>query len=91
MNLQLSTTQDVFLIIVVVAIALFFVTAAILAIASTLLVKKVKEVVAKAEEAIDSAQEAIETVSNLGKKSRGPLAVLKTIAHIVDTVDKGKK
>ena len=93
MDLQLSTAQDVFLIIVTVAIALFFVAAAVLAIASTLLVKKVKEVVQKAEDAIDSVESAAETLRDLGNKAGGPLAALKTIAHIVDSVSgaKGKK
>ncbi len=88
--LQLSTTQSVFLIIVAVAISLFFLLAAALTVAGLLLVSKVKKVISKAELAIDSVEEATETIKNIGSQAGGPLAVFKVIKGIVDVVNRKK-
>jgi hypothetical protein len=88
--LQLSTTQSVFLIIVAVAISLFFVIGAVLLTAALMLVSKVKKVVAKAELAIESVEEATETIKHIGANAGGPLAIFKVIKSIHDIVNKKK-
>jgi len=88
MTLELSTAQDVFLIIVTLSVALFFVAGAIMFAAQIFLVSKIKKVVKKAEVAIDSVEAASETIKNLGSKAGGPLAVFKLIASIVEGVKK---
>lgn len=89
--LQLSTTQSVFLIIVAVAISLFFLLAAVLTVVSLLLVSKIKKVVTKAETAIESVEEATETIKNIGSQASGPLAVFKIIKSLADMVNNKKK
>ncbi|CAN5171444.1 hypothetical protein BH09PAT3_BH09PAT3_0740 [soil metagenome] len=88
--LQLSTLQSVFLIIVAVAISLFFLLGAALLVAGLFLVSKVKKVVVKAEEAIDSVEAATETIKNIGSQAGGPLAVFKVIKAVADIVSKKK-
>lgn len=88
--LHLSTLQSVLLIIVAVAISLFFVLAAVLTIVGLVIMSKVKKVMAKAEDAITSVEEATETIKNIGAQAGGPLAVLKVIKNIYDTVNRKK-
>lgn len=89
--LQLSTAQDVFLIIVVVAIALFFVVGTVLLIAALMLVSKVKKAIAKAEATLQSVEDATETLKTIGAKAGGPLAVLKIAKSIIDVASKAKR
>lgn len=88
--LQLSTTQSVFLIIIAVAISLFFIIGTALLIAVMVLVSKIKKMVAKAEDAIDSVEEATTTIKNIGAQASGPLAFLKIIKGVVDVVNRKK-
>lgn len=88
--LQLSTLQSVFLIIVAVAITLFFVLAASLTVVGLIIASKVKKVIAKAEEAIDSVEEATETIKHIGSQAGGPLAFFKVVKNIVEVVNRKK-
>jgi hypothetical protein len=88
--LHLSTFQSVLLIIVTVAISLFFLLSAAVAVVALMLVKKIKAVVAKAEDAIDSVEAATETIKNIGAQATGPLAIFKTIKAIIDLTNKKK-
>ena len=88
--LHLSTLQSVFLIIVAVAISLFFLLAAALTVAGLVLVSKIKKVISKAEEAIDSVEEATETIKAIGSQAGGPLAIFKVVKNILDIVNKKK-
>lgn len=88
--LQLSTLQSVLLIVVAVAISLFFLLAAALTVVGLVVMSKVKKVIVKAEEAIDSVEEATETIKNIGANAGGPLAVLKIVKTIYDTVNRKK-
>lgn len=88
--LQLSTTQSVFLIIVAVAVSLFFLIGTMLLVAALVLVSKVKKVIAKAESVIDSVEEATETIKDISLQARGPLAVFKVIKAIADIANRKK-
>lgn len=88
--LHLSTFQSVLLVVVAVAISLFFLLAAILAGLAISLVGKIKKVVVKAELAIDSVEEATETIKHIGSQAGGPLAVFKVIKNIIEVVNKKK-
>ena len=88
--LQLSTLQSVLLIIIAVAISLFFVLASALTVVGLLIMSKIKKVIAKAEEAIDSVEEATESIKNIGAQAGGPLAILKVVKNIYDMVNRKK-
>jgi hypothetical protein len=88
--LQLSTLQSVLLIIVAVAISLFFIIATALTVVGLVIMNKVKKVIAKAEEAIDSVEEATETIKNIGSQAGGPLAMLKVVKNIYDIMNRKK-
>lgn len=88
--LHLSTLQSVFLIIVAVAISLFFVIGTALLVAALVLVSKVKKVVVKAEDAIESVEEATETIKHIGAQASGPMAIFKVVKTISDIVNNKK-
>ncbi len=88
--LHLSTLQSVFLIIVAVAVSLFFIIGALLLGLAIALVSRVKKVVNKAEVAIESVEEATETIKNIGQNAGGPLAAFKVIKSIVEIVNRKK-
>lgn len=90
MELQLSTLDQVLLIVTTSAITLFFLLGAALLIVGLVLVSKIKKVVAKAEEAINSVEEATETIKNIGAQAGGPLAIFKIIKNVYDVVNRKK-
>ncbi|HEY1064333.1 MAG TPA: hypothetical protein VGE30_03505 [Candidatus Saccharimonadales bacterium] len=90
MELQLSTLDQVFLIITASAVSLFFIVGVIVLITVLVLVSKIKKVVVKAEDAIESVEEATETIKNIGAQAGGPLAVFKVIKNIYDVMNKKK-
>lgn len=81
-HMDLSTTQQVLLIILSSVLAIFL----ILAIAVTVLVigilKKVKIIVSKAEKVVESA----EAVGNVFKKTASPVGILHLVQNIVGMV-----
>lgn len=88
--LHLSTFQSVLLIIVAVAVTLFFLLWAVAAIIAMVLVSRVKKVVVKAEAAIDSVEAAGETIKNIGAQAGGPLAIFKVIKAIIKVANRKK-
>lgn len=90
MELQLSTLDQVLLIVTTSAITLFFLLGAALLIVGLVLVSKIKKVVAKAEDAINSVEEATETIKNIGAQAGGPLAIFKIIKNVYDVVNRKK-
>jgi predicted MFS family arabinose efflux permease len=90
MELQLSTLDQVLLIITTSAITLFFLLGVAMLIVGLVLVSKIKKVVAKAEDAIDSVEAATETIKNIGAQAGGPLAIFKIIKSVYDVVNRKK-
>ena len=89
--LHLSTLDTTLLIIVAVALSLYFILGSALIIALLLLVKKMKQLALKAEEAIESVEEATTTIKNIGSQASGPLALIKVIKAVADLFNKDKK
>jgi hypothetical protein len=90
MELQLSTLDQVLLIITTSAITLFFLLGIAALIVSLVLVSKIKKLVAKAEDAVNSVEEATETIKNIGAQAGGPLAIFKIIKNVYDVVNRKK-
>ncbi len=83
----MNTTEQILLIILSGALAVFLMLAIYLIVQILRLVKVVNELAAKAQHLIDSAETAAETVKN----AAGQLSVLKFVHSIVDMVNKRKK
>lgn len=88
MEIQLmNTAEQIILIILAGALAIFLVMAIYLMVQILRLVKVINQTAEKAQEFIDSAETAAETIKN----AAGQLSLLKFVHSVVDMVTKRKK
>jgi len=86
-TMDLSTTQEVLLIILSSALAIFLILAIAVVVTALLILKKVKLIIGKAEHIIESA----ETAANIFKKTATPVGIFHVIQNIVSTVSNSNK
>lgn len=89
--LHLSTLDTTLLIIITIALSLFFFLGSALLISLLILVKKMKALALKAEEALESVEEATTTIKNIGAQANGPLALVKVIKGVADLFNNDKR
>jgi len=90
----MNTTEQILLIILSAFLAIFLGLGIALIVGITRLVKKVNAVADSAQEIIEKAHDIadkVENVSDIFKKSAGPLALGRTLMNMVETVIKHKK
>lgn len=80
--MDLSTTQQVLLVILASALAIFIVLAIVIAVMVIRLLMTIKLITAKAEQLIASA----ESVAQVFKNASGPMAIFKVIRSVADMV-----
>jgi hypothetical protein len=80
--MDLSTTQEVLLIILSSALAIFLILAIAVVVTVLVILKKVKLFIEKAEHIVESA----ETAANIFKKTATPVGIFHVIQNIVSTV-----
>jgi hypothetical protein len=85
--MDISTTQQVLVIILSTVLAILLVLSIVIAVMVIKLVSSVKQVVAKAERAIESA----EAVSDVIKKTAGQLGVLRIARTVFKLISKHSK
>lgn len=83
----MSTSENILVIILSVFLALFLVLAITALVFVVRLLKTLNRITAKAEKVIDSA----ETVGNVFRNAAGPLAALRLLRNIVETVTEHSK
>lgn len=83
----MNTTEQIILIILAVALAVFLILAIIIAVQVLRLIRVINRTAEKAQHLIDSAETAAETVKN----AAGQLSILKFVHSVVDMVNKRKK
>lgn len=83
----MNTAEQIILLILAGALALFLILAIAAIVAVIKLVKTLREIAQKAERVVDSA----ETVTELFKKASGPMTILHFIRGISDAVNKHKE
>lgn len=83
----MNTTEQIILIILAAALAIFLILAIIIAIQVLRLIRLINQTAEKAQHLIDSAETAAETIKN----AAGQLSILKFVHSVVDMVNKRKK
>lgn len=83
----MNTAEQIILVILAAALALFLILAIAAIVAVIKLVKTLREIALKAERVVDSA----ETVTELFRKASGPMTILHFIRSISDAVTKHKE
>jgi len=83
----MNTAEQIILVILAAALALFLILAIAAIVAVIKLVKTLREIALKAERVVDSA----ETVTELFRKASGPMTILHFIRGISDAVTKHKE
>lgn len=87
MDLQLTTTDTVFLIIIASLMSLFFLLLIGLVIMAIRLMQSVRRVAARAEEVVNSVEEVAETFV----EAQGKLTVFKLIRNIMKVANRRRK
>jgi len=82
----MNTAEQIILVILAAALAVFLILAIVIAIHVIRLIKTVEKLAGKAEHLVDSAESAADMVRN----TVGQLSVLRFVHHIVDMVTKSK-
>ena len=85
--MDLSTTQQVLLVILSSTLAIFLILAIAVVVTVLVILKKVKFLISKAEHIVDSA----ETAANIFKKTATPVGIFHVIQNIVTTASKRNK
>lgn len=83
----MNTTEQVLLIILAATLALFLILAIIVVVQIMRLLKAVNKITAKAEHVIETA----ENVGEVFKNAAGPLALLRVVSNVVETITKAKR
>ncbi len=78
---------DILVIILSIALAIFLVTAIVLAIGLVKLVKQLRVITSKAEEIVDD----VEVVSGFFRKSAAPVAITSLLSNIVSKITEHNK
>jgi hypothetical protein len=85
--MDLDTTQQILLIILASALAIFLVLSIVIAVMVIRVLKAVRVVAEKAEKLVESA----EAVGDIFKRAAGPLGVLRMLHGIVESVTNHKR
>lgn len=83
----MNTTEHILLIALAAALALFLILAVVVASLVIRLLKTVNKITAKAEHIIETA----ENVGEVFRNASGPLALMRIVGNIVQTVTKASK
>jgi len=83
----MNTAEQIILLILAAALALFLILAIAAIVAVIKLVKTLREIALKADRIVDSA----ETVTELFRKASGPMTVLHFVRGVADAVAKHKE
>lgn len=83
----MNTAEQIILLILASALALFLILAIAAIVAVIKLVKTLREIALKADRIVDSA----ETVTELFRKASGPMTVLHFVRGVADAVAKHKE
>jgi hypothetical protein len=78
--MELSTAQQIILIILASALAIFLILSVAIAVMIVRLIKTIRMIVEKAERVIESA----EAVGDVFKKAAGPMSILRFIQGVMD-------
>ena len=90
----MNTAEQILVIILASALSLFLILSIIVAVSLIRLTKKMNAIADAAQEVITKAHDIadkVEDVSDIFKKTAGPLALGKYFMNIVETVSKHKK
>jgi type II secretory pathway pseudopilin PulG len=83
----MDTATQILVIITSSVLVIFLIIAIVAAVAVLRIVKTIRRIADRAEHVIENAETAAATFRN----AAGPLSLLKTIANIVDSVNKHRK
>lgn len=83
----MNTTEHILLIVLAAALALFLLLAIVITVQVIRLLKVVNKITAKAEHVIETA----ENVGEVFKNAAGPLALMRIVSNVVNTVTKATK
>ena len=83
----MNTAFDILVIALGSLLGIFLILSIIVSVLALKVVASVRRVVAKGEQVIDSAEAAAE----MFKRAAGPLGALRTIANVVETINKRRK
>lgn len=83
----MNTTEQVLLVVLAAALALFLALAIVVAVQIIRLLKTINKITDKAEHIIETA----ESVGEVFKNAAGPLALARVVGNIVDAVSKVTK
>lgn len=83
----MNTTFDVLVIVLGCLLGIFLILSITVAVFALKIVHSIRRVVAKGEQVVDSAEAAAEMFKN----AAGPLSAIRTIARVIETINKHRK
>lgn len=83
----MNTTEHILLIVLAAALALFLLLAIVITVQVIRLLKTINKITDKAERVIETA----ENVGEVFKNAAGPLALMRIVSNVVNTVTKATK
>ena len=85
--MDLSTTQQILLVILGAALAIFIILSIVVAVLVIRLLQSIRLITAKAEKVIESAEAAAEVFKN----ASGPIGIFKVVKNMFDMVQQHKR